>query len=103
LFAAVIRLGNRNDPLVSDATRVAADFGQRLAQLRTNKALSQEQVADLAGVHRTAISNLEKGAHLPRLDTLLKLAAALEVDPCHLIQGLPRWTPPSTSPGRFSE
>ncbi|HET8814300.1 MAG TPA: helix-turn-helix transcriptional regulator [Solirubrobacterales bacterium] len=87
---------------MSDSTRVAADFGQRLAQLRTNKGLSQERVADLADVHRTAISNLEQGSHLPRLDTLLKLAAALEVEPCHLIHNLPRWTPPSTAPGRFS-
>lgn len=103
VFTAAIRLGNRNDPLVSDATGVAAAFGQRLARLRTEKGLSQEQVADRACVHRTAVSNLEKGSHLPRLDTLIKLAAALEVDPCFLIQGLPGWTPPSTSPGRFTE
>jgi DNA-binding XRE family transcriptional regulator len=103
LFAAAIKLGKRNDPLVSDATRVSAAFGQRLAQLRTDKGLSQEQVADLAGVHRTAISNLEKGAHLPRLDTLLKLAAALAVEPCWLIRDLPAWTPASTSPGRFAD
>lgn len=88
---------------MSDATRVAADFGQRLARVRTDKGLSQEQVADLAGIHRTAISNLEQGSHLPRLDTLLKLAAALEVEACHLIHDLPQWTPPSTSPGHFSQ
>jgi DNA-binding XRE family transcriptional regulator len=103
VFAAAIRLGNRNDPLVSDVTRVAAVFGQRLAQLRTDKNFSQEQLADLAAVHRTAISNLEKGAHLPRLDTILKLAGALEIEPCQMIQGLPDWTPPSTSPGGFGK
>jgi DNA-binding XRE family transcriptional regulator len=101
IFTAAIKLRNRNDPLVSDAIRVSDAFGQRLAQLRTDKGLSQERVADLAAIHRTAISNLEKGSNLPRLDTLLKLAAALEVEPCHLIQGLPKWTPPSSSPGRF--
>jgi DNA-binding XRE family transcriptional regulator len=103
LFAAATRLRNRNDLPVSDVTRVAAAFGERVATLRTCKKLSQEQLADLAAVHRTAISNLEKGSHLPRLDTLLKLAGALEVEPCALIGDLPAWTPPSTSPGRFAE
>jgi len=42
--------------------------------------LSQEQLADRCGLDRTEISLLERGKRFPRLDTLVKLARALELD-----------------------
>jgi transcriptional regulator with XRE-family HTH domain len=86
---------------VSDVGPVATFFKQRLGQLRTEQGLSQEEVARRAGVHRTVIHTLEKGEHHPRLDTVVKLAAAFEVDPCDLIRGVPRWRLPSGDPGGF--
>lgn len=76
-------------------------FGQRLARLRTEQGLTQEELAYRSEVHRTAIANLEKGVNVPRLDTLLKLAAALEVKPGQLIEGMPAWKPQARVPGRF--
>lgn len=86
---------------MSDATPVGTAFGQRLAQLRTDKQLSQEALAHRADLHRTLISKLEKGTNVPRLDTVLKLAASLEIEPGQMIAELPVWTPQSTSPGVF--
>ena len=100
-YSAENQSRNRNDPLVTDERRVAVAFGQRLAQLRTEQELAQEELADRAEVHRTAVANLERGTNVPRLDTVLKLASALGISPCQLIEGLPEWQPPRRAPGRF--
>jgi ribosome-binding protein aMBF1 (putative translation factor) len=101
LLSAEKRSRNRNDQRVNDERRVAIAFGERLAQLRTDQELAQEELADRAEVHRTAIANLERGTNIPRLDTVLKLASALGVAPCQLIEGLPNWQPPKRARGRF--
>lgn len=37
------------------------EFGKRIRQLRTEKGLSQEQLAELTGFHRTYIGMIERG------------------------------------------
>lgn len=59
-------------------------FGQNLRRCRRVANLSQEQLGLRAGLHRTEIGLLERGARVPRIDTLLKLAAALSVEPGEL-------------------
>jgi transcriptional regulator with XRE-family HTH domain len=54
-------------------------FAARLATLREARGLTQQQLADAAGLHRTQINRLEMGHWQPRLPTLRKLAAALGV------------------------
>lgn len=100
-YSAEIASRNRNDLRVTDERRVAVAFGQRLAQLRTEREMAQEELADRAEVHRTAVANIERGTNVPRLDTVLKLASALGIPPCQLIDGLPEWQPPRRAPGRF--
>lgn len=41
-----------------------------------------------AGLNRTEINLLEYGRRVPRLDTIVKLAGAVEVQPCALLTGL---------------
>ncbi|HBR02294.1 helix-turn-helix domain-containing protein [Syntrophomonas curvata] len=49
-----------------------------LKGIREKRGLTQEQLADLSGVHQSVISAIERGQTLsPRLDTLKKLAGAL--------------------------
>ena len=72
---------------------VGEDFGAKLREARANAGLTQEALADLTGMSRGAISPLERGEHMPRLDTLLKLAGALEVEPSALIADY-RYRPP---------
>ena len=79
---------------------VADQFGANLARLRKRAGLSQEDVCFLAGLHRTEISNLERGKRLPRVDTLAKLVAAVKADPSELLEGIV-WEPGELRPGRF--
>jgi len=55
---------------------------------------SQEDLGDLASLHRTEIGLLETGKRLPRIDTLMRLAAALEVGMETLVEGI-EWLPPA--------
>ena len=53
-------------------------FGDVLRRLRSTAALSQENLAERAGLSRKGISDLERGArHTPRLETVRQLADAL--------------------------
>lgn len=54
-------------------------FSRRLANLRQAKGLSQEVLADRAGLHAVAITYIERGKRMPRLDTIFKLAKGLGV------------------------
>ncbi len=54
-------------------------FGANLLRVRQARRLSQENLAERAGIHRTQISMLETGRRQPMLETLIRLAAALEV------------------------
>jgi transcriptional regulator with XRE-family HTH domain len=50
--------------------------------------LSQQGTADRAGLHRTHVALIEAGERVPRLDTIVKLAGAVEVEPCALLTGM---------------
>jgi transcriptional regulator with XRE-family HTH domain len=63
-------------------------FGDRLRTLRTTAGLSQEKLAELADVHRTYVGHLERATVTPTLDTLVRLADALDVDTADLVRGL---------------
>lgn len=79
---------------------VARRFGANLVRCRKRAGLSQEDLGEQAGLHRTAIGLLERGARVPRIDTLLKLASALRVEPADLLDGIV-WQPGTVSPGHF--
>jgi len=65
--------------------RFAAQLGRRLRACRISAHVTQEELAERAGLHRTAIGFLERGARTPRVDTLLRLCAALAVEPADLL------------------
>lgn len=50
--------------------------------------MSQEELADAADLHFTAISRIEQAMREPRLRTILKLADALGVPPAALFEGI---------------
>lgn len=54
-------------------------FGQRLRELRQQKKLTQEDLADKAGMHFTYIGQIERGIRNPSLVNLYKLSKALKV------------------------
>ena len=55
------------------------DFGRKLRQTRHEKAISQDELADRSGLHRTVISDHELGKVDLRLSSIVKLADALGV------------------------
>lgn len=78
---------------------VARQFGRNLHRERKRAGLSQEEVGFRASLHRTEIGLLERGARTPRIDTLVKLAAALGVRiDCALLEGI-TWNTGSTQLG----
>lgn len=52
-------------------------FGAIVRKRRTEQGISQESLANLAGLHRTYISMLERGIRNPSLTVILQLAEAL--------------------------
>lgn len=60
---------------------------QRLKQARTEKKISQQELAKLVGIHYTNIGRYERGEANPTTNVLNKLAQALDVSPDFLING----------------
>ena len=54
--------------------------GRRIAKIRKDKKLTQQQLAKRSGLPQSHISRLEGGVHSPALKSLQKIARALEVD-----------------------
>ena len=67
---------------------VSNEFGERLRDLRSTAGLSQERLAQDAGVSWSTVSQIERGQRAVRLVTLLRLAVALGTDPAELVRGL---------------
>lgn len=67
---------------------VAIAFGERLKEVSTGAGMSQEKLAEAAGLHPTFISNVERGYRVPTLPTVLRLAKGLGVPPGELLDGL---------------
>ncbi len=70
---------------VSEATR---QFGARVRSHRTRLGWSQERLGDACGIHWSMVGQIERGQRNVGLHNILKLAAALEIDPGVLIEGL---------------
>jgi predicted transcriptional regulator len=62
-----------------------ADIADKVSARRLDKNLSQRELAELCGTTQSAIARLERGGRPPRIDTLLRIAEALE---CELVVDL---------------
>src|SRR5207245_7720594 len=63
-------------------------FAGRLRASRKARGLSQEELAHAAGLHRTHVSLIERSRRAIRLETLMRLAKALNVEPADLLPPL---------------
>ena len=63
-----------------------ANLALNLRHIRAEQGLSQEALAELAGLHRTYVGAIERSERNVSIDNIGKLAAALRVHPSALLQ-----------------
>ena len=69
-----------------DSRLIAVAFGGVLREARTSRKISQELLAERAGVDRTYPSMLERGVRAPGLSIAIAVAIALGVEPDGLVR-----------------
>jgi transcriptional regulator with XRE-family HTH domain len=73
----------------ADDPGVGGNLGRNLRLARKRHDLTQEEVAERSGVHATEVSRIEAGKRDPKVSTLERLAAAVEVSPGELLRKRP--------------
>ena len=61
-------------------------FATNLRRARKGRGLSQEALADLAGLHRTYVGSVERGERNLGIDNVERLSRALEIEPADLMK-----------------
>lgn len=60
-------------------SKILLKYGQVVRKIRLEKGISQETLADLSGLHRTYMSDVELGKRNVSLENIDRIANALEV------------------------
>jgi transcriptional regulator with XRE-family HTH domain len=85
--SAFEKLRERLAHVDSDQGWFFAQVADQVAAQRKAHGLSQQELAQLTGTTQSAIARLESGGRPPRIDTLLRIAEALD---CELVVELTR-------------
>ncbi|POS08899.1 transcriptional regulator [Burkholderia gladioli] len=72
----------------SNPSATRRHFALNLRKTREQRGLSQEALADAAGLHRTYVGSVERGERNISIDNIDRLAAALNVSPASLLEQL---------------
>lgn len=72
----------------AETIRLRERFAENAVSLRRRSDRTQVEVAKRAGLHASEISLLERGLRVPRLGTIVQLAAGIEAEPCDLLAGM---------------
>jgi putative transcriptional regulator len=60
----------------------------RLKALRLDRELSQDMLAQKAGIERKTVNRIENGHFSPNLSTLIRVCKALKVKPSEVLEGI---------------
>ena len=69
----------------NEVTEIAKVFGEVLRAARTERGITQEELAFSAQVDRTFIYRLERGLRQPTISTIIRLAQALKISANELV------------------
>lgn len=72
---------------MNETTQILKTLGRRIAQLRKQKGMSQEDFADVSGKMINTISNIERGLSDPKVTTLMSISKALGISIDELFSG----------------
>lgn len=64
------------------------NIGSVIHRLRIQRGMTQEMLSGFAGIARTHLSMIENGSKLPNLDTLWRIALALDMRPSELVAAI---------------
>jgi transcriptional regulator with XRE-family HTH domain len=67
-------------------TDIKKQLGKKIKELRLRAGYSQEELASKAGLHRTYMSDIERGERNVSVENIKKIADALNVDPSELLK-----------------
>lgn len=76
----LIKNGSFEALVEQEKSRVKLQILEQYKELRRNKGMTQQQIADITGIKRTNIVRIESGKYVPTIEVLVKLAAALDMD-----------------------
>lgn len=64
-------------------------LARNLRRLRAERGISQEELAELAGLHRTYVGSIERSERNVSIDNIAKLAGAFGIAPSELLEEYP--------------
>lgn len=74
--------------MMNNLDNLSKEFGKRIKIERIKKEVSQEKLAELSGLHRTTLGTIENGKTSPTLDSIAKIAKALNVTLSELLKDI---------------
>lgn len=85
---------------MNDSITILRRFGDTVKHHRLRLGISQEEMGWRGDLHRNDAGHFERAARMPKVEVLLRVAAALEIPMSELLKGM-RWRPATVIPGRF--
>lgn len=76
----LIKNGSFEALVEQEKSRVKLQILEQYKELRRDKGMTQQQIADITGIKRTNIVRIESGKYVPTIEVLVKLAAVLDMD-----------------------
>lgn len=68
--------------------KIKNQLGRNIKFFRQKNALSQEELADLASLHRTYIGSVERGERNLSIENIVHISRALKITPSELLKGI---------------
>lgn len=72
--------------MTSKNDKISAKIGLKIVLERTKRKLSQEKLAELSDLSKNSLGAIERGTSSPSIDTLDRIAAALDIELSELVK-----------------